>query len=402
MTTLSDEKTQRRIGFVHLDYPAGGVETVTSMLADYLTQHQYQVMVFAENIHHALLTDQDKENIHFVQVAKHDLFNDTKNNNFINKINELNIDIVVFPIHIGFIFQAVKTRTNAKVIFASHSSPFYEIEHKRQISLKKSAKYSRLRRWYYLNYRIPKKLQKYQQQLEQQFADIYQICDAFTVLCKPYQDIFKSRLQILEAGKMVVIPNATPPTTKQLSLNKQKQLLYVGRMSYADKRVDRLLTIWQNIYHKFPDWEFLLVGDGEERHNLENQAKDNGLERILFCGSTNDPSKYYHDASILCLSSQFEGVPLVLLEAQQAGVTPIAFNCSAGVQSVLSPNWQNGVLIDDFSMQEYENALCKLMNDADLRAKIQQNIIIKSQEYQIEQVGKKWHELFLALLANKA
>lgn len=398
MTGTLPQPALKKVGFVHLDYPAGGVETVTSMMAEYLTQHQYQVIVFAENIHHALLTDQDKENIQFVQVAKHDLFNDTKNNDFINKIIELNIDIVVFPIHISFIFQAVKTQTNAKVIFASHSSPFYEIEHKRQISLKKSAKYNHLRRWYYLNYRLPKKLQKYQQQLEQQFADIYQICDAFTVLCEPYQDIFKTRLQILEAGKMVVMPNATPPTTKQPNLNKRNQLLYVGRMSYADKRVDRLLDIWKNIYQKFPDWEFLLVGDGEERANLERQAKAYDLERITFCGTTNDPYKYYHNASILCLSSQFEGIPLVILEAQQAGVIPIAFNCSAGMESVLSPNWENGVLIDDFSMPEYEKALCKLMSDENLRKQLQQNVLIKAQDYDINNIRQAWHRLFTRLL----
>lgn len=126
------------------------------------------------------------------------------------------------------------------------------------------------------------------------------------------------------------------------------------------------------------------MGDGAERKNLEQQANDYGLERIYFCGETNKPYEYYNNASILCLSSQFEGIPLVLLEAQQAGVIPIAFNCAAGVENVLSPNWENGVLIENFSMIDYENTLYQLMSDETLRQKMQQNVLKKSQEYDIE------------------
>lgn len=121
---------------------------------------------------------------------------------------------------------------------------------------------------------------------------------------------------------------------------------------------------------------------------------------ICFNGATNNPYEYYDNASILCLSSQFEGVPLVLLEAQQSGVIPIAFNCAAGVESVLSPNWENGVLIEDFSIAEYENALCQLMSDASLRQQIQKNIINKAKEYNIKMIGDQWHELFDRLITS--
>lgn len=77
-------------------------------------------------------------------------------------------------------------------------------------------------------------------------------------------------------------------------------------------QTNALIDIWKNIYQKFPDWEFLIVGDGAERKNLEQQVNDYGLERVYFCGETNKPYEYYNNASILCLSSQFEGIPLVL------------------------------------------------------------------------------------------
>ncbi|MDO4729252.1 MAG: glycosyltransferase, partial [Bacteroidota bacterium] len=102
----------------------------------------------------------------------------------------------------------------------------------------------------------------------------------------------------------------------------------------------------------------------------------------------------------ICLAkvSQFESWGLVLTEAQQAGVVPIAFNCSKGVESILSPSWENGVLIENFDMKAYEEALVRLMTDEDLRHNIQKNIIEKSQLYDLEYIGEKWHHLFQKLL----
>lgn len=399
MTKSNHSNFIKKIAFVHTHYPAGGVEIVTSMLSEVLKHYHYQIFVFVVHLNQNLLTKQDKENIHFIQIENNDLFDkNIKDNRLIYEINAQNIDIIIFPVNTNYIFSKVKQLTQAKIIFSHHNRPFYEIEFKRQPSLKKAERYSALRKWYYLNYRLPKKLARQHQVLRNEFHAVYQICDAFTVLCAPYQHIFENELNIKENSKITVISNAIKPLNQQPNLNKKQQLLYVGRMVYADKRIDRLIDIWRNIYQQFPDWEFILVGDGEERENLEQQAKSYGLERIKFCGATNNPYEYYNHASILCLSSEFEGFGLVLAEAQQSGVIPIAFNCAAGVESVLSPNWENGVLIENFSMIDYEKALCQLMSNESLRQKMQRNVIKKAQDYDIEKIGYMWHELFQKVL----
>lgn len=395
----NDSNSVTKIAFVHTHYPAGGVEMVTSMLAEFLKYHHYKIFVFVVHLNQRLLTTQDKENIHFIPVKDNDLFDkNAKDNRLIQAINEQNIDIVIFPVNTNYIFSQVKQHTKAKIIFAHHNRPFYETEFTRRLSLQKADKYSALRKWYYLKYRLPKKLVKHHKILQNEFYAVHQMSDAFTVLCEPYQHTFENELNIHEDSKITVISNAIKPLNQQPNLNKKQQLLYMGRMVYADKRIDRLIDIWKNIYQKFPDWEFILVGDGEERENLEKQAKSYGLERIQFFDATNNPYEYYNNASILCLSSQFEGIPLVLLEAQQSGVIPITFNCAAGVENVLSPNWENGVLIEKFSMIDYEKALCQLMSDENLRQQMQQNVIKKAQEYDIEKIGGMWHELFTKLL----
>ena len=109
-------------------------------------------------------------------------------------------------------------------------------------------------------------------------------------------------------------------------------------------------------------------------------------------------SDLYDDASILCLTSTFEGWPLCLTEAQANGVVPIAFDCSAGVHHILAPSGTNGFLIPCFDIQKYADTLLHLMNDESLLAEMQQQVLTKSKEYASEIVGEKWKNLFDKLL----
>lgn len=387
------------IGFVHYHaFPEGGAEKVTSNLATYLKEKGHQIFLFVPKVNEELLTDWDKQHLHFIETKSADFLATTSDKDkLIKTIQNFQIDILIFVGHLGFDIEYFSKNTHCKIIFAHHGSPFWEITDLQQYLLRElSAKnknfLSTLKHKYI---KIPKILREHKEYLVSAFRNAHQYTDAFVVLCEEYKNIFKKELHLPNIQKIIAISNGILPAPIDYSLTKKKQLLYVGRMSYADKRVDRLIEIWRNIYQDFPDWEFLLVGDGQERENLEKLAQN--LDRIHFCGATKTPYLYYNEASILCLTSQFEGWGLVLTEAQQAGVIPIAFRCSAGVESILSPSWENGVLVENFSLKNYENSLRKLMNDENLRQKIQKNILQKSKEYDMEIIAEKWHQLFLSL-----
>lgn len=386
------------IGFVHYHaFPEGGAEKVTSNLAPYLKEKGHQIFVLASKIQENLMTENDKNFINAIEINQEHLNSQNGNDVLIQKMKELEINIVVLVGDIIFSnhLEKIKNETNCKIIFAHHNAAFWEIKEIKtllinELQQKRKNIFSRLKHLYI---KIPKKLNHKKQELIQIFSKIQKNTDVLTVLCEKYKSDFIKDLK--SSKKIVVMPNGILPPPINFQKTKKKQLLYIGRMSHIHKRVDRLIEIWKNIYRDFPDWEFLLVGDGEDRKNLEKQAEN--LDRIHFLGSTKNPSQYYDNASILCMSSQFEGIPLVLLEAQQAGVIPIAFNCSAGVESILSPSWKNGVLVENFSLKNYENSLRKLMNDENLRQKIQKNILQKSKEYDMEIIAEKWHQLFLSL-----
>ncbi len=79
-----------------------------------------------------------------------------------------------------------------------------------------------------------------------------------------------------------------------------------------------------------------VIGDGPERAKLESLAKDLGLERqVIFKGYVAEPAAQLPSFDVLLLSSNYEGVPAVILEALAAGLPIIATDCSRSMATLL-------------------------------------------------------------------
>jgi glycosyltransferase involved in cell wall biosynthesis len=84
-----------------------------------------------------------------------------------------------------------------------------------------------------------------------------------------------------------------------------------------------------------PGDELTIVGDGQERIRLESLARRLAIEdQVRFVGHVTDPDPYLRDADCLLLSSNYEGVPAVVLEAIAAGLQVIATDCSSSMQAL--------------------------------------------------------------------
>ncbi|MGH8158700.1 MAG: glycosyltransferase [Rhodanobacter sp.] len=80
----------------------------------------------------------------------------------------------------------------------------------------------------------------------------------------------------------------------------------------------------------------IIVGEGEQHTNLENQIRDLGLaDRVLLTGAMDNPHRVLADAALHVLSSRWEGYPNVLLEALALGVPVVATDCPHGPREIL-------------------------------------------------------------------
>jgi glycosyltransferase involved in cell wall biosynthesis len=88
---------------------------------------------------------------------------------------------------------------------------------------------------------------------------------------------------------------------------KQNRIIFVGRLSLTQKRVDKLLQIWSVLHQEFTHWEFDIVGDGSERKWMEAYAATHSLDRIHFHGDR--PTSFSEASQILDYDLRLRGTP---------------------------------------------------------------------------------------------
>lgn len=383
---------ERRILFLHETFPAGGAERVTIDIADYVAAFDYRTFVCSR-----LQSDFENTNIQLIELPDKSCTISSVNIDFlIDVINRFRIDVFVLPVQ-AFVelCENVKSRTDCKLVFALHSIPFWEVKYGLYEKKKNSrGTIRKLLKWYLKTYPRTVWLKRYNKEFVDIYSRIFQLADAYTVLCDDYKQLLMKELHINPANDKIKVIHNSERIVEKVSVDKKKQILFVGRFTYEDKRIDRLLKIWNSIYKKANDWELVLVGDGPDRGEIERYIEKRKIERVRFVGYTDQVALFYQEAAVLCLTSTFEGWPLCLTEAQANGVVPIAFDCTAGVHEILAPSGVNGILVPPYNKRKYAKKLLDLLKDTEERQKIQKNVILKAQNYSPDKVGEKWRILF--------
>ncbi|EJD6353798.1 glycosyltransferase, partial [Proteus mirabilis] len=103
-----------------------------------------------------------------------------------------------------------------------------------------------------------------------------------------------------------------------------------------------------------------IVGNGKEYNNLLSLISEKNLNNnIKILPPTKNINKIYKSASIYCMTSRFEGMPLVLLEALSFNLPLIAYDCNTGPSEIITSD-ENGLLIENTNTEHYISALSKL------------------------------------------
>lgn len=310
--------------------------------------------------------------------------------NYLSAVKELGIDILVECSRLEKNTQAIHN-SGVKVIYADHGQPFgeqYAILDRRMGGRRRHPVKRLL--WYLFLRRQFLETDKALRLAIQRTARAYQWSDAYVCLCEAYVKELQTALNLPENHHLVSIENPQEPVQNP-SLEKEKRILYCGRLSDYDKKVDRLLRIWAKVQEELPDYSLDIVGDGYERTRLEEYAQELHLKRIHFHGNQTDLEAFYRKASVLCLTSETEGWGLVLTEAQAHGVIPVAFNCSAGVAEVIGAD--AGILVPPRDEEAFAQALVNLCQRNDL-PQMRLRCIERAKRYTLERNTQQWEKLF--------
>ncbi len=200
-----------------------------------------------------------------------------------------------------------------------------------------------------------------------------------------------------ELDNVTVIPNPSSFFPEEHSDCTEKQVIAVGRYVFQ-KGFDRLIDAWKLVADKHPDWKLKIYGDGAMRTQLERQIADLQLQDSCFLEATvSDIAQKMRESSIFVLSSRFEGLPMVLIEAMACGLPVVAFTCHCGPRDVISDG-VDGWLVQDGDIVGLSEKINTLIADKECRKKMGSMARAKAENYKMERIGVRWIELFEQLI----
>ena len=196
-----------------------------------------------------------------------------------------------------------------------------------------------------------------------------------------------------ELPNIEVIPNARTFVPTQTASLEQKTALAIGRYSHQ-KGFDRLIDAWQMVAQAHPDWQLRIVGNGEDRKQLEEQiARLNLQSSIRLEAPKADVADFYLNASLYILSSRYEGLPMVLLEAQAYGLPIVAYACKCGPRDIISDG-VDGFLVEEGNIEELAAHIKHLIEQDAMRKQMGKEAAKASARFGEERIMQQWINLF--------
>lgn len=195
-------------------------------------------------------------------------------------------------------------------------------------------------------------------------------------------------IKILPKRKVHVVRNMSPfehETINELKLSgKENTILAVGRLTHQ-KNFKRLLVLWKKADIK--DWSLKIVGSGDELSNLKGFCSQSGLSNVIFIEANKNLASEYLKASVLVMTSRYEGLPMVLIESKNFGVPAIAFNCKTGPSELI---FDDGFLIDYHDDEKFIKKLKEITSDKCLLTELAKKAIYNSSKFSAESIYQQW------------
>ncbi len=196
-----------------------------------------------------------------------------------------------------------------------------------------------------------------------------------------------------DTGNIHYIPNARTFEKVAPAKLENRKVITIGRYAYQ-KGYDLLIKVWEEVHRQCPDWTLDIIGDGEDRDKLQEMVRSLGLEgSINLKHSTQDIEKEYLDASIVALSSRYEGLPMILLEAQSFGLPIVSFGCKCGPKDVVTDG-KDGFLVGEEDIDGMAEKIVTLIRDEKLRKSMGSAALAASERYSEKAVMQQWVTLF--------
>lgn len=198
-------------------------------------------------------------------------------------------------------------------------------------------------------------------------------------------------------SNIIVIPNALSSFPIETASLDEKIVLSVGRISYQ-KGFDRLVDAWKMVNARHPEWRLRIRGNGDKEELLNQIAALNLQNSIQVLPATSEIGTEYLHSSIYVMSSRYEGLPMVLLEAMSYGLPVVSFACPCGPKDIIKHEI-SGLLCEDGSIEKLSESILILIENDNLRKNMGKRTREYSLRFSLKEVMKLWEKLLQDIVA---
>ncbi len=197
--------------------------------------------------------------------------------------------------------------------------------------------------------------------------------------------------------KCVILPNSidTSFIRKRYVGDREKSVVMVGRLDENKNQSMVMSAFAKATAHNFKEYKLKIYGDGPDRIKLQHLAVRLGIvDRVEFRGIVRHVAEHIEKASVYVLASNQEGMPNSLIEAMALGLACISTDCPCGGPADLIQNGVNGILTPVGDEKAMEEALKKVLSDAEFADRLGAEAAKLQEKYTPQVTNKKWQQYF--------
>lgn len=178
----------------------------------------------------------------------------------------------------------------------------------------------------------------------------------------------------------------------------QPVVSYIGRLD-AEKHLPVLIRAFVRVLSVMPNTHLVIVGDGTDRINIQNMARDLGISHNLsLTGRVSDEDlvELHKVGTVYCMPSPAELQSIATLEAMASGQPIVAVD--AGALRELCQNERNGYLIEQDNDEMMAKGLLAILQDPALRKKMGEESLAIAQTHDLQTTLKRFEQIYTDLI----
>lgn len=175
--------------------------------------------------------------------------------------------------------------------------------------------------------------------------------------------------------------------------SREKKIVYVGRFA-KEKNVPWMIRAWASVAENYPDWTFDIYGVGPAEDDIALEILRRGVSQsVRIMGQTQSPESVFANARVMVMASDYEGLPVAVVEAGLCGLPTLTSDCCPGM-SVLVNDGVSGYVVPKDDAEAFCARLTDMLDNESLNEQLGINAHAHMERFEPDRVIDDWEALF--------